>query len=382
LAPRIVLGAVPGNHGENRNSSGKAYTTATDNDDLAVFEGVAEILAANPERYGHVHTVLAEALGMAIENVAGVLETQAHGEGITQGEIQIEVDRILNPRTGRKRRGETTPPQRDAAAGGRFLNVELLETFPPITTVHTIPYDPAKHAAAARLVARWSRSLRRYFLLLGLRYESQRRRMRGRAVDRTALQAALQRGDPRVLVARELRRRADLFIGILIDCSGSMTADNNIDKARTFGTLVAEAARRLPNVDVRIFGFTDSVIFDAGTADRCATYGLRAGGGNNDAGALAHAARVAAASRRSSRLLVMISDGTPTECTVAALRALVARVSRRPHTVCTQVALRPLPPQDVCFPHYIELLDEAFDAAARRFGRIVERLVGKTLNGR
>jgi len=84
LAPRIVLGAVPGNHGENRNSSGKAYTTATDNDDLAVFEGVAEILAANPDRYGHVHTVLAESNTLVLD-VAGVPVAFAHGHKANGG---------------------------------------------------------------------------------------------------------------------------------------------------------------------------------------------------------------------------------------------------------------------------------------------------------
>ena len=84
LAPRIVLAAVPGNHVENRNSSGKAYTTATDNDDLAVFEGVAEILAANPDRYGHVHTVLAEAPTLVLD-IAGVPVAFAHGHKANGG---------------------------------------------------------------------------------------------------------------------------------------------------------------------------------------------------------------------------------------------------------------------------------------------------------
>jgi len=37
----MVVGAVPGNHGESRRGS-KAFTTFEDNDDLAVFEQVAE----------------------------------------------------------------------------------------------------------------------------------------------------------------------------------------------------------------------------------------------------------------------------------------------------------------------------------------------------
>jgi hypothetical protein len=78
LAPRVVLAAVPGNHGENRGAVGKAYTRTTDNDDLAVVEQVAEVLAANPARYGHVATVLAESATLVLE-VGGVVTAFAHG---------------------------------------------------------------------------------------------------------------------------------------------------------------------------------------------------------------------------------------------------------------------------------------------------------------
>jgi len=84
---RVVLGAVPGNHGENRNSSGKAYTTWTDNDDLAVFDQVAEILEHNSERYANVSVPLgaiAEDLTMTLD-VCGVLIGFAHGHQIRQG---------------------------------------------------------------------------------------------------------------------------------------------------------------------------------------------------------------------------------------------------------------------------------------------------------
>lgn len=53
LAEKVTVCAVAGNHGENR-SAGKAFTSPNDNDDVAVFEQVAEILAQNPEAFGHV----------------------------------------------------------------------------------------------------------------------------------------------------------------------------------------------------------------------------------------------------------------------------------------------------------------------------------------
>jgi predicted phosphodiesterase len=77
LVPMMVVGAVPGNHGENRRN-GKAYTTFEDNDDLAVFEQVGEILAANPV-FDHVRFVLADGDMSLTLDVAGVVCCFVHG---------------------------------------------------------------------------------------------------------------------------------------------------------------------------------------------------------------------------------------------------------------------------------------------------------------
>ena len=80
LGLRCVLGGVPGNHGENRRNS-KAFTTWTDNDDLAVLDGVAEVLAANPERYALASVpsgAIADDLTLTLD-VAGVPISWAHG---------------------------------------------------------------------------------------------------------------------------------------------------------------------------------------------------------------------------------------------------------------------------------------------------------------
>ena len=82
----VVLGAVPGNHGENRRN-GQAFTTWTDNDDLAVFEQVAEVLAHNADRYGAVSVPLggiADDLTLTLD-IAGVPVGFAHGHQIKRG---------------------------------------------------------------------------------------------------------------------------------------------------------------------------------------------------------------------------------------------------------------------------------------------------------
>jgi hypothetical protein len=85
----LVMASVAGNHGENRNSSGKAYTTWTDNDDLAIFEQVGEILAANHERYGNVSIVGSAVIAQddltLTLDVAGIPIAFAHGHQVPSG---------------------------------------------------------------------------------------------------------------------------------------------------------------------------------------------------------------------------------------------------------------------------------------------------------
>ena len=101
--------------------------------------------------------------------------------------------------------------------------------------------------------------------------------------------------------------------------------------------------------------------------------------GNNDAAALWHAAQAARASQRKAKLLVMISDGSPTGCSVQALQALVERLTRRMKVICAQVAVRPL--DDVCFPHHVLLEEGNVDEAVRRFGAVIMKLVRQALSG-
>lgn len=288
------------------------------------------------------------------------------GDGITEDEIQSAIDAILDPRN-----------KADGERPTRVINMGSERSFPTISHVVQTAYDAALHSTYAASVARHARQMQRFFVELGLSAHIQRRRLQGRWIDRSRLMPLVIQRDPRVLIARILKPSADLFLGILIDCSSSMEVNENIEKAKRFGTLLAEAARGVTGIDVRIFGFTDSTIYDAGCARRCAAHNLSAGGGNNDAAALWHASRVAQGSRRMARLLVMISDGSPTECTTTALTDLVQRLTRKEHMCCAQVALAPL--HEVCFPNYIELEEGNLNDSVRRFGEVIARLVRQTL---
>lgn len=76
----VMLSGVGGNHGENRNGDGKAYTRPSDNLDVALIDQVGDIVAANPDRYaGRVEVFVPEnGLELLVE-LAGVRLGFIHG---------------------------------------------------------------------------------------------------------------------------------------------------------------------------------------------------------------------------------------------------------------------------------------------------------------
>ena len=295
-------------------------------------------------------------------------ETVEADEGITDREVQEAADEI------ERTRSEDDP--RPHPSLHKNLGSDL--DFDRIDHIVRLDYDAKAHALLARNVARPARQLRQVLERLGLTWVIEKPRIRGSRLDKSRMLALATRRDPRVLAARRRIQRADLFLGVVVDCSGSMAGDR-MDRARSMAALLAEACRGVPGVDLRLFGFTDSVIYDAGDAVRPAAHALVAGGGNNDAAALWYAATTALTSRRSARLLVMISDGLPTECTVESLRQLVRRLVRKRGIPCTQIAVAPI--SDPCFDHYVDVTDDDPDRAVRAFGRVVARLVTTSLGG-
>jgi hypothetical protein len=76
LPVTMVVGCVPGNHGENR-KGGKGFTTFEDNDDLAVFEQAAEVLTA--AGFTDVHWVIPDGDMTITLDICGTVCSFAHG---------------------------------------------------------------------------------------------------------------------------------------------------------------------------------------------------------------------------------------------------------------------------------------------------------------
>ncbi len=106
-------------------------------------------------------------------------DLEAHGEGITNQEVQSEIQRINNPRKSREKIGE-------GKGGTRWINVSEEEKFETISTVVPMAFDRNQHAPYAQQVARPARQLRQYLKDLGLAMVQHRMRTSGRILDQHA----------------------------------------------------------------------------------------------------------------------------------------------------------------------------------------------------
>jgi len=75
---KLLITTVPGNHGEHR-KDGKAFTSFGDNDDLAVFDQLADMLRENKERYGNVTFMVPKNDLTVTIDIDGTILGFAHG---------------------------------------------------------------------------------------------------------------------------------------------------------------------------------------------------------------------------------------------------------------------------------------------------------------
>jgi hypothetical protein len=267
-----------------------------------------------------------------------------------------------------------------SAASDKRIEADLLNMaaacgFDPIPAVGQLQADKEGYALIAANLRAQIRILRRYFLTLGTREEEEFARRSGRRVDMARLPRLAVLGDPAVVVGRHTTQAPDLFVGVAIDCSGSMMAETRMDKAKSFGTLILESARRVAGISAHVVGFTDDIIYDVGEPGDTSITRLEADGGNNDAAGLLHAARFALASMKSRKLLVMISDGYPTECSFESLCRLVEVLDSRHGICCAQVAVDSLDDERIAFPHFTDLTEHTPAGAVAAFGRMIQHLI-------
>jgi Mg-chelatase subunit ChlD len=255
-----------------------------------------------------------------------------------------------------------------------MLNLAEDLDFDPLPNEETLSPDPDRHTQLVASIRKHVRRLRAYLERLGRRQVEEYARRRGRRLDLGAVGRAVLTRSPNLLVQASEEMHPSAYVGVLIDRSGSMEGEN-IELAKGFGALVAESARGIRGIEGHVNAFDHDTFYRLGDFQRHAIEQLDGDGGNNDAGGLLRAAELALRSRKRHQLLIMISDGSPTGCSVDALRRLVATLTRDHGIVCVQAAVDEI--DHDCFPRFVDLGELPMDEAVARFGKmLIEMTLG------
>ncbi|TNE43278.1 MAG: VWA domain-containing protein [Deltaproteobacteria bacterium] len=274
----------------------------------------------------------------------------------------------------RKRRQvvhQRPPRSMQKLAGGQTLNLGPELDYPKLSHERSLTYNRETHSQVVATIRKHIRRMRSYFERLGQRTIDEYAMRRGHRIDMQMARKSSLTRSPNLLVHTTDEIHANLYLGVLIDRSGSMDGEK-LERAKRFGALVTESARGLRGISGHINAFDDDTFIYLGDFQRNGVAQLDSGGANNDAAALERAAELALSSRKKNRLLVMISDGSPTECSVESLKQLVEKLKRDYGIVCAQVAVESLP--EIAFPHYIDLSEYNVEEAVTRFGSMLMKL--------
>ncbi len=221
-----------------------------------------------------------------------------------------------------------TPEQ---TASPDFKNTGQERTFPDAESVKQLVVDrPANRAALAR-VRRFVRVLRPYLTFLDQEKELQERLYSGHRMQSTSLQKFAIYRELRLFADQRFEARPwyqDVHLSVLVDTSASMNNEGRLERAKDVAALLSECLRDCEGLESLFIGFNQN-IYLCGDHEENSIASLAGVGKTNEAAALEFVRVRCASSPRRRRIVLVLSDGLPTVCSVESVRWLVQDMERK-----------------------------------------------------
>lgn len=224
-------------------------------------------------------------------------------------------------------------PELAGTAQGVPLDLTTTD-WTPITDIRPVHANPAVLAELMPKVQACSRPVREGLERLGERTKDRDDQLSGGAIGEeghkvfTGNMGIWQENLPVQLPSVDVR--------VIGDCSSSENLESPYfkpgEKFRTVQTMAMVAEHAMASVSKRVsgglYGYVDSVIFDAGKPGEWGVTGLVCRGGNNDTAALDHARKASLASSQDIKIIIVINDAQPADCSARSFNDMVAQCRR------------------------------------------------------
>lgn len=219
----------------------------------------------------------------------------------------------------------------DTAPASDYKNKKLETSFPPIEKVHKLMPDAAKNCEVVQRIRKYAVVVRTYFRRYEDEREMEEQLRSGRRILGSGLLKLAMYGENRIFRDQrviDLENYNGVHVSVLIDTSASMGKDGRLDRAKDAAALLAECFCDCKDIESLFIGYNQNVYL-CGTHDAHSFVSLAPAGKTNEAGALDFLKKQFGLMSRRNKLVVVLSDGLPTSCSVESVRLLVNEMSTR-----------------------------------------------------
>jgi hypothetical protein len=248
--------------------------------------------------------------------------------------------------------------------------------FPPAGQIVRLLPDRRSTTLLARSMRPLVTLLRPYLAVIDPEKVQQERLTGGRRLLSSGLTKHLAYGETRLfadLRLTEVDQHRDVLVCVLIDTSASMQTDGRLARAQQVATLLAGCLEECPGVESVFLGYNQN-IFQCGSHESHALTSLAPAGKTNEAAALDYLRKHHLDTPRRRKVVIVLTDGLPTYCSVESVRWLVRALEKEQGARFLYAALA-----DVEHPAYRRRVDLTADldpGRVRGLGRALTALLG------
>ena len=206
-----------------------------------------------------------------------------------------------------------------------YKNTQPDRRFPECEKIMGLMPNSLKRKKAILKIKKYNELLRPYFMKYDHVKQIQEQQYSGQRVMNSGIKKYVLYNEQRIfqgLRMDDLEDYSNVHISVLIDTSASMKTNGRLDRTRLIATLLAECFRECISLDSAFFGYNQN-LYLCGSHEDYAVNSLEPSGKTNEAAALDYIRRQFASIPHHLKLVIILTDGLPTSCSVEAVRWVV-----------------------------------------------------------
>lgn len=217
-----------------------------------------------------------------------------------------------------------------------FKNTNPTKLFPACEKTIRLKTDALKMRKLQLLSKRYVQWLRPGFSRIDQVKQMQLKQSAGKSMMNSAVKNFIIYGEPQIFrnfKAEDKEEYSDVHISILLDTSASMQTDDRMLHAKTLVSLFAECFTECPGISTDFYAYNQN-LYLCGDHENYSIAQLEPSGKTNEAAALHHIQKDLEAIARPIKILIVVTDGLPTACSVEAVKWQVAEMEHQGHIQC------------------------------------------------